>query len=150
MTTKTKQRPSEYPTETFKEWKRQLNSHRTTALSFDGDYSEIKKQSQRVNVWAEIKEIMDLLRKEAKSARVQGLRFEVRDRTYYEETSIEVTAIGYRQKTEREMIAGELARERNRERRESEARKKSELEKKQLKELLSKYPELANPGDSRR
>jgi hypothetical protein len=150
MTTKTKKRPSEYPTETFKEWKRQLYSYRNTSFSLEGDYSEVKKQSQRVNIWSDIEKVMDLLRKEAKDARVQGLRFEVRDRTYYEETSIEVTAIGYRRKTEKEMIAGELARERNRERRESEARKKSESEKKQLKELLSKYPELANPGDSRR
>ncbi len=141
-----KKRPPEFPAETYKTWKRQRWGSLDVSFYAEGTVQEIKKQTSKLSAWESVKPLIEELKKEAKAQKVEGLTFQVTDYPidYGEETQVQVTAIGYRRKTEKEMIAGEIARERNLQRKKSEAQKKAESEKKQLHELLKKYPSEAD------
>lgn len=143
MTDNNKKNPPEFPADRYKTWKHELYVPWDPDVFVKGSAQEIKKQISRLSLWDEIKPTLEDMKAEAKKAKVQGLMFEVSSSSRYDGTSLVVRATGFREKTEKERIAGEVARERNREKREARERKQAEADRKKLQELMAKYPDLA-------
>lgn len=138
-----KKNPPEFPADRYKTWKYDLHTCWEPAVFVRGSAQEVKKQISRLSLWDEVKTSVEDIKAEAKKAKVQGLEFEVSSSSNYDGTFLVVRATGFREKTEKERLAGETARERNREKREARERKQAEADKKKLQELMAKYPDLA-------